>query len=99
MAKVEISRQSWGYKVRFHCPGCDGGHAFDVREDGLHDAEHPSWTFNGDLERPTCTPSLLYPDKTPRCHLHMRDGRLEFLGDCGHALAGSTVDMPDVEEG
>lgn len=27
------------------------------------------------------------------CHSFVRDGRIEFLGDCTHELAGNTVDM------
>ena len=30
---------------------------------------------------------------TPRCHLFVRDGRIEFLGDSEHELKGGTVDM------
>lgn len=30
---------------------------------------------------------------TPRCHSFVRAGRIEYLGDCGHDLAGQTVDM------
>ena len=30
---------------------------------------------------------------TPRCHSFMREGKIEFLGDCEHELAGQTVDM------
>lgn len=30
------------------------------------------------------------------CHSFVRDGRIEFLGDCTHALAGQTVDLPEV---
>ncbi|HMN09319.1 MAG TPA: DUF6527 family protein [Gemmatimonadaceae bacterium] len=32
------------------------------------------------------------------CHSFVRDGRIEFLGDCSHALAGQTVDLPEWEE-
>lgn len=31
------------------------------------------------------------------CHSFLRAGRLEFLGDCTHALAGQTVELPDLE--
>lgn len=31
------------------CPGCDQDHLFDVKR----------WTFNGDLEKPTFSPSML----------------------------------------
>lgn len=28
------------------------------------------------------------------CHSFVRAGRIEFLGDCTHALAGQTVPLP-----
>lgn len=28
------------------------------------------------------------------CHSFVTDGRIQFLGDCTHALAGQTVDLP-----
>lgn len=32
------------------------------------------------------------------CHSFVTDGRIQFLGDCTHALAGQTVDLPDWSE-
>lgn len=32
-----------------------------------------------------------------RCHSFVTDGRIQFLSDCTHALAGQTVDLPDVQ--
>lgn len=29
------------------------------------------------------------------CHSFVREGRIQFLNDCTHALAGQTVDLPD----
>lgn len=29
------------------------------------------------------------------CHSFVTDGRIQFLGDCTHALAGQTVEMPE----
>lgn len=29
------------------------------------------------------------------CHSFVTDGRIQFLGDCTHELAGQTVDLPD----
>lgn len=29
------------------------------------------------------------------CHSFVTDGRVQFLNDCTHALAGQTVDLPD----
>lgn len=31
------------------------------------------------------------------CHSFVRDGHIQFLGDCTHALAGKTVELPDLE--
>lgn len=30
------------------------------------------------------------------CHSFVRDGMIEFLGDCTHALAGKTVELSEV---
>lgn len=32
------------------------------------------------------------------CHSFVTGGRIEFLGDCTHALAGQTVDLPDFDQ-
>lgn len=71
----------------FWCPGCREHHSYDVRTDG----GRPNWSFNGDMERPTFTPSLFYPDRI--CHLFLTDGVIHFLGDCSHKLAGQTVPL------
>ena len=82
----------------FFCLGCQHEHAFRVggdRGDG-----RPRWTFNGSLDRPTFAPSLLCNADHPpsRCHLFLRDGKIEYLADCHHALASKTVECPDWEE-
>lgn len=41
--------------VAFYCPGCKEYHYIQVRAGN----EHPSWTFNGDYEKPTFSPSIL----------------------------------------
>jgi len=40
-----------GRRVHFWCPACDQAH-------GIVFGTPNSWTFNGDLERPTITPSI-----------------------------------------
>lgn len=37
------------------------------------------------------------PFRCSVCHSFVTDGRIQFLGDCTHALAGQTVDLPDWE--
>lgn len=73
------------------CPGCQCGHLLDSR-----------WKFNGDFENPTFSPSMLVNAHSPqlgkRCHSFVRGGRIEFLSDCEHELAGKTVDMVDFDD-
>lgn len=50
-----------------------------------------------------CTYNAKHPDRPSHsqcavCHSFVTDGRIQFLGDCTHALAGQTVDLPELEE-
>lgn len=87
--------------IRFRCPGCERDHFIQ------HGADSgPNWGWNGSLDKPTFTPSVLvtYPgadagvDGAPPavCHSFVTDGRIQFLGDCTHSLAGQTVDLPPI---
>lgn len=71
----------------FWCPGCKRPHPYQV----------PLWTWNGSMDEPTFTPSLLVHagESTPRCHLFLTDGRIHYCDDCGHELRGQVVDCPD----
>lgn len=88
--------------LSFKCPGCQAVHSIQ------HGAEDgPNWGWNGSLERPTFSPSVLVTysgadagtNGAPPavCHSFVVNGRIQFLGDCTHALAGQTVDIPDWE--
>jgi len=37
------------------------------------------------------------PFKCGVCHSFVRDGMIQFLGDCTHELAGKTVPLPEIE--
>lgn len=90
------------YGVRFECPGCGDPHVIPTTGD-------KAWAFNGSMQAPTFSPSILVrwrasdPDDPEAraiervCHSFVRDGRIEFLGDCTHHLAGRTVDLPEIE--
>lgn len=78
--------------VWFWCPGCDSPHRV------LTDPPEQAWGWNGDLTAPTFTPSVLVtrPGGIPdRCHSFVTDGRIQYLTDCTHALAGQTVPLPE----
>lgn len=79
--------------VYYKCPGCNDVHNVRVRE---HGALSPSWIYSGDATRPTFEPSVNYTSRV--CHHYVRGGRIEFLGDCTHAMKGTTVDLPTLAE-
>jgi hypothetical protein len=91
MARAAIP--SAGY-LRFHCPGCGCSHV--VKTDGDH-----AWSWKGGLDKPTLRPSVLFNGDhsnptVPRCHSYVTDGRIKFLADCDHDLAGQEVDLPEI---
>lgn len=58
------------------------------------------WTFNGDLEKPTFRPSMLLNANMPnrkRNHFFVTDGKIEYLSDCEHDMAGMTIDMVECD--
>ena len=79
----------------FECPGC--GCAHGVRVNGERNEAGGSWGWNGSMEKPTFTPSVL-SQETIRCHSFVKNGRIQFLTDCEHELAGQTVELPEWEE-
>ena len=74
----------------FFCPGCQDVHAYRIRGGSC------VWQFNGDLEAPTLSPSLLCRGDDPhrRCHLFLRDGVIEFCRDSHHDLRGQRSPLP-----
>jgi len=54
------------------------------------------WTWNGDTEKPTLRPSILTESHLFRCHSFVNDGVVQFLGDCSHDKANTTVELLDV---
>lgn len=79
------------------CPGCDEEHYIQTGE-----GPGPAWTFNGDLEKPTFTPSVRHTSAAPKgdrcCHYFITNGNIPFCGDCTHELAGKTVPLPEALE-
>lgn len=103
MAKASIYWDK-DYLIRIKCPGCECDHVLEIREN-----QHPHWTFNNNFEKPTFTPSLVvktgkFVDPTFEdsdklssiCHSFITDGRIQFLSDSTHPLAGQTVELPEL---
>lgn len=88
------------------CPGCESAHQIWTTNVG-----GPVWSWNGDVDRPTVTPSVRLfhtndederGNKLPQpvdhtlCHYVLTDGVINYCNDCGdHALGGQQVPLPD----
>lgn len=90
--------------LMFVCPGCIEMYPGST---GLHmlavnsSEKKPSWTFNGDLEFPTLSPSILTKhgeNSDGICHSFLKKGVIEYLGDCTHSLANQHVPLPDLPD-
>lgn len=88
---LEYKAADGGRGFMFFCPGCNEHHSFIV----ARSSPGPLWTWNGDMEKPSFSPSLGVGMSMPehRCHSFVRDGQIQYLDDCYHELAGKTVDM------
>ena len=93
--KVEYIHDGKVFKVQYmyYCVGCLEEHAFGIKAENT--GGHHS--FNMDLDNPTVSPSLLQnftPGKT--CHSFIRNGKIQYLGDCWHWKKGKTITLPDI---
>ena len=76
------------------CPGCKYMHPIHVGEQ-----HRIRWGFNNNVDKPTFTPSLLVNSGTDQqCHSFITDGKIQFLNDCVHELAGQNVELPEIED-
>lgn len=100
MSDQVLARVSDEGILLFWCDGCKEIHGVWVypSKNPKTDAQ---WKWNNDMTKPTFTPSILVhgfrmPDGSigqPICHSYITAGRIQYLGDCEHALAGQTVDL------
>lgn len=89
-ARARIEETTDGRKyVVIKCPGCGIPHRCNV---SVH-------TFDGNLERPTISPSLLQEFGTgERCHSFVAAGRIQFLDDCTFHNKRGFHDLPPIED-
>lgn len=97
-----VTHRGWA----IFCPACRCGHMFDQRWSFNGDEEAPtfraSMLVKSEHGHPPVTPENLeeykrapWPQTKVQkvCHSFVTDGKIEFLGDCTHALAGQTVPL------
>lgn len=98
MAKISEVENRKGMHL-FWCPGCKCCHYIATSE---NDCGFPIWKWDGDVEKPTISPSIKVEyhgaDKNTICHSFIRDGKIQYLSDCTHELAGKTIDMVDFND-
>jgi hypothetical protein len=111
MKIVRLDKHYWprgGY--RHWCPGCGYGHEIDTEQPNSLGAK---WTFDGNMEAPTFTPSgnirwgkyaggadpNYDHGQSGVCHYTIAAGKIQYHGDCTHALQGQTVDLPEIPDG
>lgn len=108
VTRYEYHGEAYG----FECPGCGRSHILPVTgERGWsfnRDLDRPTFSpsiLNKGSRFPTDeeTARIMAGEKIDIektiCHSFVRDGKIEFLNDCTHALAGKTVDLCEVENG
>lgn len=80
----------------FWCPGCQCAHG--VWCASANPTTGAVWTFNGNMDKPTFSPSLkieggLRNGENGVCHVIVTDGILNYCGDSTHDLSGQSVPM------
>lgn len=98
--KIVRDQYCSGHRYWFFCPGCRHAHSYTV---GCGIAGQ-NWSF--DSASVSFSPSLRVYVTDPEtkqditlCHLFVRNGKIEFCGDCKHNLSGQTVDLPGFPDG
>ncbi len=97
--EVKGNGELYGYSVG--CPACSEAGFGPVHIFALKMGNgSPGWTFDGNFESPTFSPSMLAKcnDKdgvVHVCHSFVRNGKIEYLSDCTHPMAGQTIELPE----
>ena len=81
----------------FDCPGCKCSHYINTNP-----INGAVWEFNFDMEKPTVSPSILvnsgsFDKRMPQCHSFIHEGKIQYLNNCTHELAGQTIELPDFD--
>jgi hypothetical protein len=91
-------------RVYYWCEGCDHIHMvfFKAPQQGY---TGPVWEFNQDPINPTISPSVRHfythpetKNQVTTCHYWIKNGNIEYCGDCEHKYAGQTRKLVDIPE-
>jgi hypothetical protein len=84
------------------CPGCKDVHFINLDAPNWIGA---IWSWDKNIVAPTIKPSVHIICRDPEgeipdevCHYHLKDGQLQYLNDCTHALKGVTMPLPPLPD-
>ena len=108
MSKLRTT--SNGHRI-FWCPGCNDPHQVNIDASRGHpcwdfDGNEENPTFSPSILVTYRHPKGYSNDNPPPrgydgeyetdiCHSFVKDGMIQYLGDCTHSMAGQTVPIPD----
>jgi hypothetical protein len=102
-----------------YCPGCKSQHLIPTHQGQSIFSSGATWSFNGDVDKPTFSPSVFiktghyaegksktdcwacnneHLDLCVVCHSFITNGKIQYLSDCTHHLAGQTVELSELDE-
>jgi len=83
---------------------CPAGHLHFINTK-VPNQLNAQWSFNGDFEKPTFSPSIrektgyyVNPESADKgsshiCHFTVTEGKIHFYDDCTHELKNQTLDL------
>jgi hypothetical protein len=94
-SEVDIDDNPLGESLWMWCPACDRAKRIPVNR-----SEGTSWEWDGNIEAPTLSPSILQhgSGNIPVCHSFLKAGVWDFLSDCTHEMAGQKVPMMPIPD-
>lgn len=97
-SKMRSAKGPWTNHLSHWCPACKEMHGFTIKND-----KGPSWTWDGNIDAPTFSPSMLIrwgKHCDPKCeyeggvcHYILTAGIINYCGDCTHDMKGQSVPM------
>ena len=98
-------------QIAFYCPGCKRAHMVNINPLSGHPLWNWNGSEDKPTFTPSVLARYTHPKGysnenpapsdyqgemvTDVCHTFVTDGRIQYLGDCTHELAGQTIDMVD----
>ncbi len=94
-------------ELQFYCEGCQHHHTFNhtwnFNQDFNHPTIHPSILVRGtepitDEELQLVMDGVKINPKPLVCHSFIKEGKIQYLGDCTHHLKNQTVELQEVKD-